>query len=266
MAGIEAMNASGEKRMLKTWSRTSTIFPDMVGHTIAVHDGRKHVPVFISRVDGRSQARRVRADAAVSRPCRRPVRSDEREPTRTLRPRLPETLRDPAEVEAVEDRTPRLSRPRPTLPLSRRRRPKPKRRAPGPPSAKKAPAEAEPRRASAEPPRTSEAEEGRPRALEAEAETTRKPREGKKASKDKAAEGQARPRTSRADEKPAAPGRRAAPSRAPRADPAVPVVRAQAKYVRCSARKARLVCDNIRGKCVEDARAILAHHAECRCS
>src|SRR5881397_855715 len=48
MARIEAMNSSGEKRMLKTWSRTSTIFPEMVGHTIAVHDGRKHVPVFIS--------------------------------------------------------------------------------------------------------------------------------------------------------------------------------------------------------------------------
>ena len=48
MARIEALNTSGEKRMLKTWSRTSTIFPDMVGHTIAVHDGRKHVPVFIS--------------------------------------------------------------------------------------------------------------------------------------------------------------------------------------------------------------------------
>jgi small subunit ribosomal protein S19 len=48
MSRIEAMNASGEKRMLRTWSRTSTIFPDMVGHTIAVHDGRKHVPVFIS--------------------------------------------------------------------------------------------------------------------------------------------------------------------------------------------------------------------------
>jgi small subunit ribosomal protein S19 len=48
MDRIQAMNASGEKRMLKTWSRTSTIFPDMVGHTIAVHDGRKHVPVFIS--------------------------------------------------------------------------------------------------------------------------------------------------------------------------------------------------------------------------
>ncbi|TML97318.1 MAG: 30S ribosomal protein S19, partial [Actinobacteria bacterium] len=48
MTRIEAMNASGEKRMVKTWSRTSTIFPEMVGHTIAVHDGRKHVPVFIS--------------------------------------------------------------------------------------------------------------------------------------------------------------------------------------------------------------------------
>ncbi len=48
MSRIEAMNASGEKRMLRTWSRTSTIFPDMVGHTIAVHDGRKHVPVFVS--------------------------------------------------------------------------------------------------------------------------------------------------------------------------------------------------------------------------
>ncbi len=48
MSRVEAMNASGEKRMLKTWSRTSTIFPEMVGHTIAVHDGRKHIPVFVS--------------------------------------------------------------------------------------------------------------------------------------------------------------------------------------------------------------------------
>ena len=45
---IEEMNQSGQKRMVRTWSRTSTIFPEMVGHTIAVHDGRKHVPVFIS--------------------------------------------------------------------------------------------------------------------------------------------------------------------------------------------------------------------------
>ena len=48
MARIEAMNSSSSKQMVKTWSRSSTIFPEMVGHTIAVHDGRKHVPVFVS--------------------------------------------------------------------------------------------------------------------------------------------------------------------------------------------------------------------------
>ena len=45
---ITSMNAASQKNMIRTWSRTSTIFPEMVGHTIAVHDGRKHVPVFIS--------------------------------------------------------------------------------------------------------------------------------------------------------------------------------------------------------------------------
>ena len=45
---IQKMNTSGSKQMLRTWSRTSTVFPEMVGHTIAVHDGRKHVPLFIS--------------------------------------------------------------------------------------------------------------------------------------------------------------------------------------------------------------------------
>ena len=45
---IEAMNESGEKSVIKTWSRRSTIYPQMVGHTIAVHDGRKHVPVYIT--------------------------------------------------------------------------------------------------------------------------------------------------------------------------------------------------------------------------
>ncbi len=45
---VQEMNASGEKKVLKTWSRSSTIFPDFVGHTIAVHDGRKHVPVYIT--------------------------------------------------------------------------------------------------------------------------------------------------------------------------------------------------------------------------
>ena len=48
MSRIEEMNTSGSKRMVRTWSRASTVFPEMVGHTIAVHDGRKHVPVFIS--------------------------------------------------------------------------------------------------------------------------------------------------------------------------------------------------------------------------
>lgn len=45
---VQEMNKQDEKRVLKTWSRSSTIFPDFVGHTIAVHDGRKHVPVYIT--------------------------------------------------------------------------------------------------------------------------------------------------------------------------------------------------------------------------
>jgi small subunit ribosomal protein S19 len=45
---VEAMNARNEKKVIKTWSRASTIFPQMVGHTIAVHDGRRHVPIYIT--------------------------------------------------------------------------------------------------------------------------------------------------------------------------------------------------------------------------
>ena len=45
---IEAMNAKGEKKVLRTWSRASTIFPQLLGHTIAVHDGRRHVPIYIT--------------------------------------------------------------------------------------------------------------------------------------------------------------------------------------------------------------------------
>ena len=45
---IEAMNEGGEKKVVKTWSRSYTIFPDTIGHTIAVHDGRKHVPVYVT--------------------------------------------------------------------------------------------------------------------------------------------------------------------------------------------------------------------------
>ena len=45
---VDRLNASGERRVIRTWSRDSTIFPSMVGHTIAVHDGRRHVPVFVT--------------------------------------------------------------------------------------------------------------------------------------------------------------------------------------------------------------------------
>ena len=45
---IVAMNTAGEKKVLQTWSRSSTIFPEFIGHTIAVHDGRKHVPVYVT--------------------------------------------------------------------------------------------------------------------------------------------------------------------------------------------------------------------------
>jgi len=48
MKRVEEMNSSGEKRPVRTWSRTSTVFPEMVGHTIAVHNGKNHIPVFIT--------------------------------------------------------------------------------------------------------------------------------------------------------------------------------------------------------------------------
>lgn len=48
MKKVEQMNESGEKKVIKTWSRRSTIFPEFIGHTIAVHDGRKHLPVYIT--------------------------------------------------------------------------------------------------------------------------------------------------------------------------------------------------------------------------
>lgn len=48
LARIDKMNDAGEKRVIKTWSRRSTIFPQMIGHTLAVHDGRKHIPVYVT--------------------------------------------------------------------------------------------------------------------------------------------------------------------------------------------------------------------------
>ena len=69
---IEAMNSSGQKQMIKTWSRTSTIFPEMVGHTIAVHDGRKHVPVFVTD----AMVGHKLGEFAPTRTCRGHVKED----------------------------------------------------------------------------------------------------------------------------------------------------------------------------------------------
>ena len=67
---VDAMNASGSKAVIKTWSRRSTIFPQMVSHTIAVHDGRKHVPVYVTGY-GRTQTWRVRSDQNLQRTWQR---------------------------------------------------------------------------------------------------------------------------------------------------------------------------------------------------
>jgi len=72
MARIAAMNQAGQKRMVKTWSRASTVFPEMVGHTIAVHDGRKHVPIFISE----SMVGHKLGEFALTRTFRGHVKSD----------------------------------------------------------------------------------------------------------------------------------------------------------------------------------------------
>ncbi len=213
MTRIDAMNAENKKQMVKTWSRASTIFPEMVGHTIAVHDGRKHVPGVRQRVDGRAQARRVRADAHLPRPCR----LGEGPLT------MAETRRRPGA------RSTRRSTPsrRPPRRRCRGRRPS---RPTRPPQASAEQA----RRAGAEARPTREAAGERRRREEAAA-----PQRRRKSRRARGGAGQAGPRA--------------------RAGARCPVVRAQAKYVRTSARKARLVCDHIRGKSVIEARAILAH-------
>ena len=69
---INEMNKAGQKKMVKTWSRASTIFPEMVGHTIAVHDGRKHVPIFITE----SMVGHKLGEFALTRTFRGHVKSD----------------------------------------------------------------------------------------------------------------------------------------------------------------------------------------------
>ena len=67
---VEGLNARNEKKVVKTWSRRSTIVPDMIGHTIAVHNGKKFIPGVCDRADDWAQAGRVRADAHVQGPRR----------------------------------------------------------------------------------------------------------------------------------------------------------------------------------------------------
>jgi small subunit ribosomal protein S19 len=77
MKKVEAANAKGEKKVIRTWSRRSTITPEMVGHTIAVHDGRKHVPVYVSesmvghKLGEFAQTRTFRGHAGSERSARR---------------------------------------------------------------------------------------------------------------------------------------------------------------------------------------------------
>ena len=80
---VDALNSKGEKKVIKTWSRRSTIIPDMVGHTVAVHDGRKHVPVYISEsmvagaeLTGVGEARLVEKTGGSSRFEDGPVKKD----------------------------------------------------------------------------------------------------------------------------------------------------------------------------------------------
>jgi small subunit ribosomal protein S19 len=67
MVKIETMNRANDKKVVRTWSRRSTIHPEMIGHTIAVHNGKKFVPVYVTEKHGGAQARRVCGDAAVQR-------------------------------------------------------------------------------------------------------------------------------------------------------------------------------------------------------
>ena len=222
---------------VKTWSRTSTIFPEMVGHTIAVHDGRKHVPVFVSESMVGHKLGEFAPTRTVPRSRRRAARSDEPDaPTQTKDDRGADGRRGRGEGcrggrrGRAQGRGARRRSQAASRGGRRRRRQK---------------AAAEGRR------------RGRARADDAEAEPRTPPTRTKAASRRSRAAKQKAAAAAEAKPPPTpAPQARPAARRARRR--AACVVRAQAKYVRSSARKARLVCDHIRGKSVEEARAILA--------
>ena len=211
IARIEAMNAGGEKQMIKTWSRTSTIFPEMVGHTIAVHDGRKHVPVFVTE----SMVGHKLGEFAPTRLLPRPRRLGED----AMSPTSPRTAGRGRRARGGGHRGDR----RGAEAQARRRASGRRGKAPE--------AEAAPR------PRSAQAE--------AEAEAAEAPAEKPKRAPTRrgaAAKRRDAPRRRQEAARPPGSGRWSARRRATCAR---------------SARKARLVCDHIRGKSVEEARAIL---------
>ena len=230
MARIEAMNAANTKPMLKTWSRASTIFPEMVGHTIAVHDGRKHVPVFVCE----SMVGHKLGEFAPTRPTAatpgqgRSASHGRRSPDADRAAGDATSAAEPAAAaarDAAPRRPPPTAEPKAAAEAKAKRRRRQGRRLPAAAEKAKAPAAAAAAKADG---RSAKAGGRRPRPPDA-----------------------ARPSADRRAHPKPLPARPAAPSRR--------WCRAQAKYVRTSARKARLVCDHIRGKSVEEARAILAH-------
>ena len=231
MARIDKQNTDNTKQMVKTWSRASTIFPEMVGHTIAVHDGAQARARLRERVDGRSQARRVRAHAHLPRSRRHReaplMAADDPKPDETAVPDAPaaDVERTPdsdTDVVAATDAVETADASETTVP--------------------DAPA-ADVEKPSSTDEDVVEATDAVDAAPEpdAPAATPAKPK----------------PAARKRDQK--APAAKIVRDKHGRPVVDGPVVQAKAKYVRTSARKARLVCDHIRGKSVDDAVAILAH-------
>jgi ribosomal protein L22 len=222
LAKVNKMNEENRRQMIRTWSRTSTIFPEMVGHTLAVHDRPQARACVRQRVDGRPQAWRVRSDARVPRPRRLwegALMADEKPNDAKEQPQEEPAVE--ASAEAAASAEPEQDDAATREPA----KPKPRRRAK--PKAVQEEAEQEPLEPEQEP-------------LEPEQEPLEPEQEPLEAEEEPL---EPEPET----REPVAYG-----------DGSARAVRAQAKYVRTSARKARLVCDHLRGKSVEEARAILA--------
>ena len=232
---IEAMNAENNKKMLRTWSRASTIFPEMVGHTIAVHDGASTCPCSsASRWSVTSSASSRRRGCSAATPAR--GGSDERRGGEG-RGRAPSAARGAAESGEKTGR----EESRGAKKLAAENRPRESDRAKKPRRRSRRGGGDARRRERA--PRDGAAAGSRP--------SPRPPSPPTEAEAKEAAKAETPPKSRRRE------AARARQSAAPR-PLAARVVRAHARYVRTSARKARMVCGHLRGKSVAEARAILA--------